>query len=138
MDAEYPGRKSFNISRALELIQPLGPGRTKRGFSDDHRSSVSRLVRRRVHPQKLASVGASMTLNAQDHPLARVHLFDGLLDGFPHDGLSFLQLPVSLHRDDNPVGRILEAEPVQVLDGSPINVTVRLNDPGYQGSSLQV
>ena len=52
-------QKVIQHLQSLGIDPASGAGAHQKGFSDDHRSSVSRLVRRRVHPQKLASVGAS-------------------------------------------------------------------------------
>ena len=79
-----------------------------------------------------------MTLHFQHHPVSRIDLLDGFLDGIAHNGLGFFQIQVSLGSHDDPVGRVGEAKSVQKANGGPVDMAVRLNNARKQGPSFQV
>ena len=57
IDSEYPGKKSFSVFSAAELMKPRLPGATTIGLFGENRSSVFLFVSRRVSPHRSSKAG---------------------------------------------------------------------------------
>ena len=79
-----------------------------------------------------------MSPHHDHYPIARLHLFDRLLNSFPQKALSLLQGLLRLCFHDNSPGWILEAKAIQIADDFSVDVHVGFNDAGNQGTPLQI
>ena len=80
-----------------------------------------------------------MRPHPEHHPITGIGLLDRFFECISDVGLSFFKRALGLCRcHQHPFGGVIEAKPVQQAGDAAIDVAVRLNNAGYQGSSVQV